>query len=77
MANILDLFERKHFTGKKTLRIGNWGWSGGAKKEYETAIEKLNWTNFESYEWQGILSKEDMQILKIRGKELAEAVKNG
>ncbi|MEL3911962.1 FprA family A-type flavoprotein [Treponema pedis] len=75
MAHILDLFERKHFTGKKVLRIGNWGWVGGAKKEYEAAIEKLNWTNLESYEWQGRLGDEDKQILKLRGKELAEMIK--
>lgn len=76
MAHILDLFDRKHFTGKKVLRIGNWGWVGGAKKEYEAAIEKLNWINLESYEWQGKLTEEDFLILKEKGKQLAEEIKN-
>lgn len=76
MAHILDLFNRKHLTGKKVLRIGNWGWVGGAKKEYEAAIEKLDWTSLESYEWQGKLTEEDFHILKERGKQLAEEIKN-
>ncbi len=72
---ILNLFERKKITGKKVLRIGNFGWAGGAKKEYETAIEKLNWENIEPYEWQGVLTDEDKLALKAKGKELAELVK--
>lgn len=77
MAHLLDMFGRKHVTGKQVLRIGNWGWVGGAKKEYEAAIEKLNWTSIESYEWQGKAEKEDLAALKERGKMLASIVKNG
>ena len=77
MAHLLDLFGRKHFTGKKVLRIGNFGWSGGAKKEYETAIEKLGWESIESYEWQGTAGSEDVEVLKERGKKLAAMIKNG
>lgn len=76
MAHILDLFNRKHFTGKVALRIGSWGWVGGAKKEYEAAIEKLNWNSMESYEWQGTLTQQDIDALKTKGVELAEIVKN-
>ncbi len=75
MAHILDLFQRKHFTGKKALRIGSWGWVGGAKKEYETMIEGLKWDSLESVEWQGIPSAADLATLKARGAELARAVK--
>lgn len=76
MAHILDLFERKHFTGKKVLRLGSWGWVGGAKKEYEERIANFKWTGVESVEWQGVPSKEDLALLKERGRELAKLVKN-
>ena len=32
MAYVLDLFERKHVWNRSALRIGSWGWIGGAKK---------------------------------------------
>lgn len=77
MAHILDLFERKHFTGKKALRIGSWGWVGGAKKEYEEYIAGLKWECLESIEWQGIPSEAELSVLRERGKELARLVKKG
>ncbi len=76
MAHILDLFERKHFIGKKALRIGSWGWVGGAKKEYEEMIAPLKWTNVESYEWQGLASENDLSILKEKGQALARLIKD-
>ena len=75
MAHILDLFDRKHVTGKKALRLGSWGWVGGAKKEYEERIANFKWTSVESVEWQGVPSKDDLALLKERGRELARAVK--
>ncbi len=75
MAHVLDLFERKHFVGKKALRIGSWGWVGGAKKEYDEKIASFKWESVESVEWQGVPSKEDLALLKQRGKELAKLVK--
>ncbi|MGP1577021.1 MAG: FprA family A-type flavoprotein [Treponema sp.] len=75
MAYILDLFERKHITGKTVLRIGNWGWVGGAKKEYEQKIANLKWNTIEQYEWQGKLCEEDSIALKQKGIVLAQMVK--
>ena len=75
MAHVLDLFERKHFVGKKALRLGSWGWVGGAKKEYEERIAAFKWESVESVEWQGVPSKEDLALLEERGRELARLVK--
>ncbi len=73
-AYMLNLFARKHFTGKKALRIGSWGWIGGAKKEYDEAVAPLKWDEIEQYEWQGFPEDKDIQVLMQRGKELAEVV---
>lgn len=74
MAHILDLFGRKHFIKKHVLRIGSWGWVGGAKKEYAQAIEKLNWNCLPSYEWQGVPSESDLQALEKLAEELASTL---
>jgi flavorubredoxin len=75
MAFTLDMFRRKHIGGKTVLRIGPWGWAGGARKEYEAAIEALKWKSLESLEWNGSPGAEDLEALERRGRELARAVK--
>ena len=76
MAYVLDIFKRKHIYGKTVLRIGSWGWVGGAKKEYEAAIEALKWESLPSMEWAGAATAEELKVLEERGKELARTVKN-
>jgi flavorubredoxin len=75
MSYVLDMFRRKHIYGKKVLRIGSWGWVGGAKKDYEAAIESLKWESLESCEWPGFPSEADMKALEEKGAELARLVK--
>jgi flavorubredoxin len=74
MAYIIDLFRRKHVFGKKGLRLGSWGWVGGAKKEYDAAIATLRWDNIEPVEWAGAPAPADLALLEQRGRELALAV---
>jgi flavorubredoxin len=76
IAYALDIFRRKHITGKIALRIGSWGWAGGAKKEYDAAMENLKWTGVEPLEWPGAPSAEDLKALEERGRELARRVKD-
>ena len=75
MAYILDLFERKHVWGRSALRIGSWGWIGGAKKEYEEAIAPLKWKCVEPVEWAGAADDATLALLRERGRELARNVK--
>ncbi len=75
MAYALSLFERKHVWNRTALRIGSFGWSGGAKKEYEEAIAPLKWTSIDSVEWAGKPDDDLLELLEQRGRELARAVK--
>jgi anaerobic nitric oxide reductase flavorubredoxin len=75
MAYVLDIFERKHVWGRKALRIGSWGWVGGAKKEYEEAIAPLKWDCLESVEWPGVPDEDTLILLRERGRQLAGKVK--
>jgi flavorubredoxin len=75
MAYVIDIFRRKHITGKTVLRIGSWGWVGGAKKDYEAAIAPLKWTSLESLEWAGVPDDATLKGLEAKGRELARAVR--
>jgi flavorubredoxin len=76
MSYVLDIFERKHVWYRKALRIGSFGWVGGAKKEYDNKIAPLKWESMDAVEWAGAPDDEILEILYERGRELAIAVKN-
>ena len=75
MAYVLDIFRRKHIFGKTALRIGSWGWVGGAKKEYDAALQNLKWESLDSVEWAGYPGEAEFKVLEERGQELARRVK--
>ncbi|TXT42672.1 MAG: beta-lactamase domain-containing protein [Spirochaetes bacterium] len=75
MAYVLDIFERKHVWYRKALRIGSFGWVGGAKKEYDNKIAPLKWESIESVEWAGSPDEDTLAMLYDRGRALARAVK--
>ena len=76
MAYVLDIFRRKHIFGKKALRIGSWGWVGGAKKEYDASLGNLKWDSLDSFEWTGYPTEAEFAVLEERGQELARKLKN-
>jgi flavorubredoxin len=76
MSYVLEIFERKHVWDRKVLRIGSFGWIGGAKKEYENKIAPLKWNSMEPIEWAGSPDEVTLQALYRSGKALAKAVKN-
>ncbi|MDR2071521.1 MAG: FprA family A-type flavoprotein [Treponema sp.] len=75
MAYVLDIFRRKHINHKTVLRIGSWGWAGGAKKEYDAIISNFKWSHHEAVEWAGSPSADELALLEERGREFARAVK--
>lgn len=75
MAYVMDIFERKHVNGRKALRIGSYGWVGGARKEHEEKSLPLKFDYVEPHEWAGAPGPEDLRILREKGAELARRVK--
>lgn len=61
MASILEELGKKKMQNKKVFHFGSYGWSGGAKKEFDEIIarNKMNWEFVESIEFTGSPSKED------------------
>jgi flavorubredoxin len=74
MAWTLDMFRRKHIQGKKVLRLGSWGWVGGAQREWETILGELKWTALEPVEWPGRPQESVLSLLEERGRALAKQI---
>jgi len=75
MAYALDILARKHVFGRTALRIGSWGWVGGAEKEYAEAAAGLKWKSLPSVEWAGSADETTEATLREAGRELARRVK--
>jgi flavorubredoxin len=75
MAYALDILRRKHIANKTVLRIGSWGWVGGAKKEYDAILAGFKWNSLESLEWTGYPTEAEFMGLEERGRGLARTVK--
>ena len=77
MANVIDMFGRKHLYHKKVLRFGSFGWSGGAQRELDELAEKwkLKWSFVPGLEWKGDPTEEDLKRGYEAGKALAQWVK--
>ena len=77
MAAVLDELGRKLMNGKLALRVGSFGWSGGAQRELDEIVErlKMKWQFLEPVEFKGALGAADRVLLVSRGAELARRVK--
>ncbi len=75
MYAILDIFDRSHVKARKGFRFGSYGWSGGAKKQFDPFVETLKWECSEPIEFQGAPSEADLNQAYEQAKALAKAVK--
>jgi flavorubredoxin len=75
MLYVLDLFNYKHMWHKKVLRVGSYGWSGGAQKHFMEKVANLKWDLVGPLEYQGNPSAEDLARGEALGRELAQQVK--
>jgi anaerobic nitric oxide reductase flavorubredoxin len=77
MASVIDELGRKQVRGKVALRVGSFGWSGGAERELKEIGErqKMDWRFLEPVEFRGAPAEADLQLIRERGRELARQVK--
>lgn len=77
MAMVLDELGRKQVVGKLALRVGSFGWSGGAQRELDEIMErqKMKWQFLEPVEFKGAASTEDLQRISDQAAVLARQVK--
>ena len=76
MFQILDILERSHVNKRKVMRVGSYGWSGGAQKQFDPFIETLKWDCLGNVEYQGAPTDKDKENAIAIAKELAKSVLN-
>ncbi|MHA1683233.1 MAG: FprA family A-type flavoprotein [Promethearchaeota archaeon] len=76
MDYVLNLMKLKHFWYKKVLRVGSFGWVGGAQRHFNEKTEKMNWECLEPVEYQGAPTEDDLKHAESMGAKLALAVKD-
>lgn len=74
MYHVLDILERSHVTGRKAMRFGSFGWSGGAQKQFTEFVESMKLDVIGCVEYQGAPTEEDKQKAYDMAKSLARAV---
>ena len=77
MAAIVDDLGRKNVNTKEALRIGSFGWSGGAQRELDQILERysMNWNMMEPVEFKGCPTESDLEEIRNRSAQLARRVK--
>ncbi len=75
MAHVLDMILRKRIQGRDVAYFGSYGWSGGARREIATLVEKLQWHLFQSWEFLGGASADKLVQAEELGYRFAQSLK--
>jgi anaerobic nitric oxide reductase flavorubredoxin len=75
MYHILDILERSHVQGRKTLRFGSFGWSGGAQKQFDVFVDAMKLDYKGSVEYPGSPTPEDKKKAYDLAKAMAREIK--
>jgi len=77
MAAVIDELGRKQVRNKLALRVGSFGWSGGAQRELDEIVarQKMHWQFLEPVEFRGAPAAEELELIRRRARELARQVK--
>ena len=75
MRYVLDLMKMKHVWHKKVLRIGSYGWVGGAQRHFEEYSKNLKWDCIGPLEYQGAPTEEDLKKGEEMASKLAKEIK--
>jgi len=75
IAHMLETAAHKHIRHKTVARFGSYGWSGGAQKHFERIIAPAKWDLFESYEFIGSPSSEELRQGEQFGARFAKHLK--
>ena len=74
VAHVLDLAVRKRIHGRKSAYFGSFGWSGGAKREFEQFAEVLKWDILDTLEFRGGPTLDEQNHAETFGYEFARKI---
>ena len=75
MYHVLDILERSHVAGRKTLRFGSFGWSGGAQKQFDEFSTAMKLDCKGNIEYKGAPNQDDKDKAYAMAKALAKEIK--
>ncbi|MFX1364925.1 MAG: FprA family A-type flavoprotein [Promethearchaeota archaeon] len=75
MKYFMELLRKKRILYKKVLYFGSYGWSGGAKKDFEKLAENMHWDILEPLTFNGYPTSEELEKGEKLAMELAHLVK--
>lgn len=75
MYDVLDELDRSRVSGRKIMRFGSFGWSGGAQKQFDEFVETMKLDCVGTVEFQGHPTEEDEKKAFQMAKELAKSIK--
>ncbi|MGE4583098.1 MAG: FprA family A-type flavoprotein [Sphaerochaeta sp.] len=75
MYHVLDILDRSHVQGRKVIRFGSFGWSGGAQKQFDEFTTSMKLDCKGVIEYQGSPTEEDKKKAYELAKALAKEIK--
>lgn len=75
MKYVMELLKEKLMRFKKVGFFGSYGWSGGAKRDFDEISERMKWDIEEPLLFKGYPSKEEISKGEELGRSIAEKVK--
>ncbi len=75
MKYVMELLKKKIVHYKKALYFGSYGWSGGAKKDFDELSQKMKWDITDAIAYRGYPSKEEQEKGRQAAYDLANEVK--
>ena len=75
VAETLNMAVTKRIRNKTTTYFGSYGWSGGARREFESLAGKLKWKMLEPLEFPGGPTDEDLRQGEAFGAAFAREIK--
>jgi len=75
MLEVVNTLVRKGVKHKTVFRFGSYGWSGGAQRDFETAIKDLKWDLQPSFEFKGGPTLDELKEGEKKGEEFARLIK--
>ncbi len=76
MYDVMDEMERSRFSGRKTMRFGSYGWSGGAGKQFDEFATAMKFEHLGDVEFQGHPTVEDLEKGYAMAFKMATEIKN-
>ena len=75
MKYFMELLRKKHMRYKKVIYFGSYGWSGGAKREFDELIQNMHWDILNPIIFNGHPTLDELKNGEAKAAEMAREIK--